>query len=125
MKKTDAEIVAAVISCRTNAEAAKLLGLSESQLYERMQSTEYRNLLNETVSAQLEGVAGRLRDKLSVAIEQIAALAQDENTPPTVRLAAANALITHYYKLAKTSHDARNRARIGKDGGKWDFLHDI
>lgn len=108
MKLTDEQIVTAVISNRTNKEAAAAVGLSESQLYERMQAASYRDLLNITVAAQLESVAGRLRDKMAAAVDVIAEIAENTDISPSVRLAAASALLQHYIKLADVSRGARN-----------------
>lgn len=107
MKLTDEQIVTAVISNRTNKDAAAAVGLSESQLYERMQAASYRDLLNSTIAAQLESVAGRLREKMTAAVDVIAEIAENPDISPSVRLAAASALLQHYCKLADISRGAR------------------
>ena len=106
-KIKDEMIVAAVLTHKTNKEAAESLNLSESQLYQRMNTTEYRDLLNNTVMAQLEGVAGMLRNKLISAIDTISEIAEDQETTASVRLQAANSLISHYCNLSKLSRGAR------------------
>ena len=124
MKITDEQIVSAVISSRTNKEAAAAVGLSQSQLYERMQAPEYRDLLNSVISAQLESVSGRLRDKMTAAVDVIASLAENEDVPPSVRLAAASAIIQNYTRLADISRTARHNIRIDKQNTIFDGIVD-
>lgn len=120
--KTDAEIVNAVIVSRTNAEAAKLLKMSESQLYQRMQSTEYRDLLNQTIMAQTEHISGVLREKLAVAIDAISEIAENEENPAAVRLNAANSLIAHYMKMSGYCRGARNNVEGDKRDDLWNEI---
>ena len=119
-KVEDAQIVAAVISCRTNKEAAASLHMSESQLYERMSSTSYRDLLNATINAQLEGIAGNLRDKLLLAISVLSEVAADQEAPASIRVQAANSLIAHFCNLSKVSRGARAAMKGDKQDDAWD-----
>lgn len=121
-KLRNEQIVMAVISHKTNKEAAEALHLSESQLYERMNTTEYRDLLNNTIMGQLERVAGELRDKLTVAIKVISEIAEDEDTPASIRLAAANSLMAHYGKLASAARGARSNVDSDKRDDTWNRL---
>lgn len=121
--KTDAEIVNAVISSPTNKEAARVLGMSESQLYLRMQSTEYRDLLNQTVMAQTERITGVLREKLLAAIDAISEIAENTENPAAVRLNAANSLVAHYLKMSGMCRGARNNVEADRKDDIWrDFM---
>ena len=119
MKITDEQIVNAVISHRTNAEAARSLKMSESQLYQRMQSKNYRDLLNQMVMAETEHISGILREKIETAVDSIVELATNEEVPAAVRLSAANSLIGHYVKMVGFCRGARNHVSSDKEDDLW------
>ena len=124
MKITNEQIVAAVNVHNTIAAAAKSLHRSESWIYERMQSAEYKELQNKTVMAQLEHISGKLQDRLTDAIDTISDVMQNVTTPPSIRLAAANSIISHYINLTEKSRAAKKIVREDRQDAQWDFIED-
>lgn len=121
MKTTDEQILTAVMSYPTNEQAAKSLNMSTSQLYERMSSSDYQKLLKSTVAASLENITSSLRTRLTSAIDVISTIAENEDNPASVRLAAANSLIKHFEELAEKSNIARNISKEANDPLNFDF----
>lgn len=118
-KVEDGQIVAAILACRTNEEAAKNLGLSPSQLYQRMTSDSYKKLFKETIAAQLETVTGHLRSKLLEAISVLSEISENEGVPASTRIQAANSLISHYCTLSNAAKAARHAVEVDQDNF-WD-----
>lgn len=101
MKVSDEVIISALLSTGTNKDAAKKCGLSEKQLYNRMGRPCFQSKLATARSRLLEGAIAALSSRMGVAIYTMNKLMLSENTPPGVRLSAAESILRNGLKLAE------------------------
>lgn len=115
MKTTDEMILTAVLAHPTNEAAAKSLKMSTSQLYTRMSAKSYQTLQKDVIASSLEHTTGILRENLSSAINVIKSIAENEENPVSVRLAAANSIIKNFGELATKAAIARTSSTQAHD----------
>lgn len=101
MKVSDELIISALLSCRTNAQAAEKCGLSEAQLYVRMRAEKFKEKYDKARYELLERNAAALQGHLGSAIQAMADIVEDEKTAPQVKLNAADAIIRNSLKLTE------------------------
>ncbi len=110
----DEKLLAALIASTTIREAAKTAKISESQVYAKLKNEEFRKRYDELRAAMLLHVTVSLQNHLQTAVATLAALCEDAETPPTVRVSAANAIIQNYVKL----YDSEQMSRGKENGNK-------
>lgn len=91
--KNDDKIISGLLSCTTIREAAKSAGVSERTVYSRLKDPEFNRKLAEERRRLWKGYATSLQGKLGRAIQTIAEIMDNEETPPQVRLNASAEII--------------------------------
>ena len=101
MKVPDEKIVAALLSSRTNAEAAKAVGLTETAFYNRLRNPELRAKLSEAKTRLLEGATVAAQGRMSEAVGVMADVMRNDAHGPQTRLNAAEAILRNAVKLTE------------------------
>lgn len=99
MKLSDEQIVAALISSPTNAEAADRLGISESQLYKRMKGEQFQRELRIAQEGVLKEAVQKLQIGMTEAIAVLREIMNDAKTNDQIRVNAAATLLQNSIKL--------------------------
>ena len=93
MKATNEEIVTAIITSETNAEAAEKIGLSESQLYQRLKDEELQLLYKERQIEVCARITDNMISHVTQAVKTMIEIMEDQENSPSIRLSAANSLL--------------------------------
>ena len=101
MKVPDEKIVAALLSSRTNAEAAKAVGLTETAFYNRLRNPELRAKLSEAKTRLLEGATVAAQGRMSEAVGVMSDIMRNDAHGPQTRLNAAEAILRNAVKLTE------------------------
>lgn len=102
------EIITALLASRTKGDAAKAAGLSETTFYKRLQTPECQMLYADAKAELLRLAVEQIRDKLTIAVDTITNIMQDDSINAAVRLQAAQTLLNALpkYSEALTAADA-------------------
>lgn len=101
MKIPDETIIAALLSCSTNTEAARKCRITEKQLYNRMSTPEFKTKLSEARRGLLNHAVTALETRLSEAAETMGGIMTDKTASPQVRLNAADLVIRNSLRLTE------------------------
>lgn len=101
MRITDEQIIAALLSCRTNAAAARKLGVSEKTLYVRMKREGFRAKMQVAQDKALEQALASMGGSISSAVDVIGRVMRDAGAPGQTRLNAADCLLRNYLRLSE------------------------
>lgn len=99
----DERVIAALIANPTIRAAATASGISETQIYARLRTPEFKNKYAEARRQLLERNTAALQGHLAAAIETLAKVCQDEKAAPQVRINAADAIIRNTLKMTEQS----------------------
>jgi methylaspartate ammonia-lyase len=83
----------------SKADAAAGAGVGERTVYRWLDDDAFRAAISRERGRLLERAIGRLADHAADAANVLGKLANDEETPPAVRVSAARALLEHAVKL--------------------------
>jgi hypothetical protein len=101
VKVTDEAIINALLSCKTNTQAADICGLSREQLCRRIKSPEFREKLKTARAYILEGATSALQAATSSAVDTMVSIMRDEENPPQVRLNASESIIRNCLRMTE------------------------
>ena len=111
LRPMDSRIIAALVTCPTKAEAARVAGVSRSTLYERMRDPVFSDAYE---AARLECVAGAMADSrealalgASEAVEALRAIVSDPFASGSDRVRAATEILRAYFLTERTDNDNR------------------
>lgn len=94
MKRTEDEaIILALLSSRTQAEAAKKIGVNSNLISDRKKDAEFIRKYNEYKSTLIESTANKLLSANTQAIDTLVALLNDNNS--SVRVASAKTILSY------------------------------
>ena len=93
------------------------MGLSQRAIYDRMGEAEFRAQYRAAKAEILRGAVVSIRSRLAAAIETTAAIMQDEDNNPAVRLQAAQTIINSAGKFIERLDTADRQA----DEARGDF----
>lgn len=93
------------------------MGLSQRAIYDRMGEAEFRAQYRASKAEILRGAVVSIRSRLAEAIETTAAIMQDEDNNPAVRLQAAQTIINSAGKFIERLDTADRQA----DEARGDF----
>lgn len=113
LKVPDEKIISALFSCKTNAEAAKMAGLSESQFYKRIGTKEFREKYERTLDGVLERATDAAALQLADSIKTLKAVRDSKDCQPQTRVYAADTLLRHSLKIVERSDRNREKGNIG------------
>ena len=98
-QEKDEKILAALLANPTTKAAAAACKVSETQIYERLRNPEFKARYDKARCEMLEASAAALQKHIGAAIEGMAAIATDQETPAQTRLNACEAVIRSSLKL--------------------------
>lgn len=89
MKLSDEKIVAALLSCSTNKQAADKLGISEVTLYNRMKADSFKKKLQEAKDRIFEKTTSTMTVAFQDSTSFLLSVVHDKNAPLYSRINAA------------------------------------
>lgn len=99
-KKTNEEIIAALLSCGTVKGAAEMCGISPRTIFSRMAESEFQALFLDARNDVLRKATLEINAKLAEAVNTVASILSDTSVPAAVRLQAAKIIIDGAAKLS-------------------------
>ena len=100
--------ISALLTSRTNSEAAQKAGISERALYRWLKEDDFRLALDKAEANLVEDVTRRLASLMGQSIDELEKLLQSGITPPGDRLRAIRTVLDIYPRLRElTSLDIR------------------
>lgn len=99
------EIIAALISSGSIAQAAEATGIAPRTMYDRMGTREFKAAYSAAKSDIVRTAVFTINNKLEKAIETIAAVMEDEKNPAATRLQAAKIIVDNASKFAERLHE--------------------
>lgn len=102
-RKTDKDeiIISALLTTPTIKEAANVCGMSATQIYAHLRDPTFKRKYAKARLNILESNSAKLQHYISMAIDKIAEIIEDENNSPQVRLNACEAVIRNSMKLTE------------------------
>lgn len=101
-KQKDEVVIAALISTPTIKRASEVCGVSERNIYRRLQDKAFKDKYDKARTELLEGYVNSLQQRIGCSIDTMQRVMDDtENTPPQVQLNAAEAIIKYSLKLTE------------------------
>ena len=94
-------IIAALISNPTVKAAAEACGVSERQIYARLQDPDFKELYDAKRHELLDHATAALQGHLSAAVETMGEIAKDPKAGQQTRLNAAEAIVRNSLKLTE------------------------
>lgn len=117
MKVSDEQIIAAILSCSTNKQAAETCGLSEKQFYTRLSRPELKSKLAEARTRLLESATSAIQARIGEAVEVMSNIMLNSETTAQTRLNAADAIIRNSLKMGERTDVLERIAEIEKTLG--------
>lgn len=118
MKVSDEQIIAAILSCSTNTQAATACGLSEKQFYNRLSRPELKEKLAAARSKLLESATSSIAARVGEAVETMANIMHNSETTAQTRLNAADAIIRNSLKMGERTDVLERITEIEKTLGE-------
>ena len=95
-------IISALLQHGTVKEAAEAVGISPRAIYDRMQKDrEFRGEYAEAKASILRKAVHTINEKLSSAFETVADIMEDTDINPSIRLQAAQTIISNAVKFSE------------------------
>ena len=114
------KIIAALMSYATIKDAAAAAGVSTRTIYDRMQDRGFRSELMTAKTEILRQAVSAMQKRLTDAVEAVAAIMDDPETNPAVRLQAAQTILNNAGKFAdRLCRDENNARNEAKDPADW------
>ena len=107
MKTSKEQIISALLTHKTNEQAAEALQMSVSQLQARLREPDLRDALNEHVTNILSETSRALLARMMQAVDTLSDIMSDQDAAPQVKVNAANAVLSHCGKLLTLSRAAQ------------------
>lgn len=120
---TDEQIIAALLQHGTVKAAAAAAGLSVRAVYDRMNDCHFRAAYTAAQTDIIRAAVYSINSKLSAAVDTIAQVMEDQNTPAATRLQAAGMILNNAAKFTErlAKSEAEQRAEDNLDNP----LHDL
>lgn len=97
---SDEEIIAAIMQHGTIKAAAAAVGTNTRTIYDRMKDADFRAAYMGAKNDIIRKAVFNINEKLSAAIDTVSDIMTDTDTPPAIRLQAAQTIITNAEKFA-------------------------
>lgn len=99
--RTNEEIIAALLQHGTVKDAAAAIGISPRALYDRMKQRDFRAEYADARTEITRAAVSAINDKLSAAIDTIAEVMTDKESPAGTRLQAAKLILENAGKFTE------------------------
>lgn len=119
---SDEEIISALLSCNTVADAAKACGLATRTLYDRMNTKSFQLLYSGAKNDVLRKAVLLITGKLTEAVEVVSEILSDTAVNPAIRLQAAQTIINSAVKLADKLQQDEQQNRIENSPDMFDIF---
>lgn len=93
--------IEALLTCRTQAEAAQKAGINEATIWRYLQNPTFQARYREARKEGLQQATGRLQTLTRKAIDVLEELLDDNNLPPMVRRSVADTVLAHAFKATE------------------------
>lgn len=124
-KRSDEEVVAALMSQGTILAAAKSLGMSERAVYDRMNDQDFRGLYRAARADVLREAVNKLQSQIGMAVATISEIAQDADATDSVRLQASESILANAARFARRLDDTEKRISEQKENDALDKIFDF
>lgn len=101
LKAKDENILSALLSCGSVAEASKISGVSRPVIYKRLADETFRAEYDRRRSLILNEACNSLQATLTKAVDTIRGIMEDTNTAPQVRLNASALILQNCLKYTE------------------------
>lgn len=95
------KILAALLVCNTNKEAAALVGVSERTIYNTLQDPDFREEYEAEKRNMIRNASEQIQRSLSPSIMALTSIVKDARAGKTARVQAARTLLEYGIKLAE------------------------
>ncbi|MGO9094763.1 MAG: helix-turn-helix domain-containing protein [Bryobacteraceae bacterium] len=114
------KLIAAMLSCRTLDEAAKVSGINRRTLYRARQDAGFMAKYKAAADELLESTINQLRSNAAEAASMLRQIATDTQQPGNSRVRAAEVTLTTLLKAVETEDILRRIAALEKatEGGR-------
>lgn len=120
MAISNAQIMAALVACGSVRTAAKAVGCSESTIRTRLADPDFRAQYEKAKSEILLEACDALSARLTSAVDALYRVLDDDSTPATVRVSAADAILRHGLRYVEVANIIRRLDALEQrtnDGG--------
>jgi protoporphyrinogen oxidase len=114
----EAQLISAMLSCRTLDEAAKQAGVSRKTLYHARQDAGFMARYRQALDEMLEAAVNQLRSNAVHATEVLRAIAADEKQHGNARVRASEVTLTMLLKATDTLDILRRLEALEKAVGE-------
>lgn len=94
-RNRDEAILAALVTCGSIRQAAKRAYCSESTVRNKLKDAEFLERYKATKQCFLAEACDAISARLTLAIDTLSDIVEDEKTPTTIKVSAADALLRH------------------------------
>ncbi len=101
MKAKDERIMAALLSCGTVAEAARMAGVSKPVVYNRLADNEFKAEYDRLRTVALNEACNKLQTALTEAVDTIKEIMKDTSAAQQIRLNAAALILQNSLKYTE------------------------
>ena len=98
---SDEMIIAAIMSTKTNKEAADMLGMNRRHFYNRLREKPLQAKLQAAQEKLTQEVGNQLMRSMSAAVDVLNEIMQDKDANRQTRVYAANSVIQNALKLTE------------------------
>lgn len=121
---SDEEIIAALLSCSTVAEASKKCGIATRTMYDRMNSKRFQLLYNGAKTDVLRTAVNLITGKLTEAVKVVSEIMNNTSVNPAIRLQAAQTIIKSAVALSEKLQNDEQWNRIQNSPDRFDIFDD-
>lgn len=101
LKPKDEQILAALLSCGTVAEAEKISGVSRATIYNRLADESFKAEYDRRRFMVLDEACNALKATLTEAVDTIRQIIKDEENPSQIRLNACGLVLQNCLKYVQ------------------------
>ena len=101
LKPKDEQILAALLSCGTVAEAEKISGVSRATIYNRLADEAFKAEYDRRRFMALDEACNALKATLTEAVDTIRQIIKDEENPSQIRLNACGLVLQNCLKYVQ------------------------
>lgn len=95
------KVLAALLVCNSNKEAAALTGISERTVYNFLKDPEFKKDYEDAKRGMIKAASEQIQRSLAPSIDALTAIVKDLHAGKTARVQAARTLLEYGIKLAE------------------------
>ena len=119
---SDEQILSALVTCKTQEQAAEQLGFSTRQLYDRIRNNEFKALYNAYKTEILRRTVNNITILQNRAISVYNEILSDPNADINVKLKAADSVMKHYNPMKLALEEMERKTEQYESAAERDFL---